>query len=620
MEEEIKAEFEKSGFSIDQDDWILQTLLTYCINYKLAPSDLVSNWEIYYLNMQLNGLKVENIHMDGFLSHLQNELKERLTKEEARLHIYSSNDVDMLLSNEHDPEEGFLDTPGNQYERPYVESYNSESTPRTNEKPSSSKESKTHSNIVTPFGQRINKFASHFAFNAQNMVNGLSKQEVGDMDEDIIRRVQPSERCSLQVHRSQPESGCRFMYDRTEDRFNSLDTRIRKSMNLLAASGLHGEPADATMASQKNVFSVGMVICDGEGHLNEKSVLLQGSIEHSQGQRVRLDLQNLTQFSLYPGQAVGIEGHNPSGHCFIASKLVDSIPISVEADLPPNKKPAVAQESQSCSSSASRALSVVIAAGPFTTTDNLLFEPLQDLLAYASRKQPQLLILMGPFIDSEHPDIKKGTVERSFYDIFHLEILRKLQDYIEYMGSHVRVILLPSVRDAHHHFVFPQPAFDIDLPEDSRPQVITCLANPALFSSNEIMFGCCTVDILKQLSSEEISRNPPDIQSSDRMGRLAMHLLRQHSYYPLYPPALGVPLDFSLAPEALEIPSIPDVLVLPSDLAPFVKVLSLGEGNEDKRCLCVNPGRLAKGIGGGTFLELYYNENVDQTNASIIRI
>jgi DNA polymerase alpha subunit B len=46
------------------------------------------------------------------------------------------------------------------------------------------------------------------------------------------------------------------------------------------------------------------------------------------------------------------------------------------------------------------------------------------------------------------------------------------------------------------------------------------------------------------------------------------------SYYPLYPPAAGVPLDFSLAKEALEISSAPDVLLLTSDLAPFVKVIT----------------------------------------------
>lgn len=31
-----------------------------------------------------------------------------------------------------------------------------------------------------------------------------------------------------------------------------------------------------------------------------------------------------------------------------------------------------------------------------------------------------------------------------------------MQDYTEYMGSDTRVILVPSIRDANHDFVFPQ--------------------------------------------------------------------------------------------------------------------------------------------------------------------
>jgi hypothetical protein len=30
------------------------------------------------------------------------------------------------------------------------------------------------------------------------------------------------------------------------------------------------------LAFQENMFAVGMIICDGEGRLNEKSILLQG--------------------------------------------------------------------------------------------------------------------------------------------------------------------------------------------------------------------------------------------------------------------------------------------------------------------------------------------------------
>ncbi|KAJ4961454.1 hypothetical protein NE237_021364 [Protea cynaroides] len=39
-----------------------------------------------------------NAHMDGFLLHLQNEQKEVITKEDPHLHIYSSNDVDIITS------------------------------------------------------------------------------------------------------------------------------------------------------------------------------------------------------------------------------------------------------------------------------------------------------------------------------------------------------------------------------------------------------------------------------------------------------------------------------------------------------------------------------------------
>jgi len=33
---------------------------------------------------------------------------------------------------------------------------------------------------------------------------------------------------------------------------------------------------------------------------------------------------------------------------------------------------------------------------------------------------------MGPFVDSEHPEIKKGTVDGTFDDIFHGEIIRRV--------------------------------------------------------------------------------------------------------------------------------------------------------------------------------------------------
>ncbi len=49
------------------------------------------------------------------------------------------------------------------------------------------------------------------------------------------------------------------------------------------------------------------------------------------------------------------------------------------------------------------------------------------------------------------------------------------------------------------------------------------------------------------------------------------------SFYPLYPPAPGACLDTSLN-AALAMPVTPDVLLLPSNLAPFAKLVPVDGG------------------------------------------
>ncbi|XP_027153636.1 DNA polymerase alpha subunit B [Coffea eugenioides] len=619
MEEEIRAEFKKAGFTFDDEEEILKKCLTFCIEYKLTPSDLVSSWDVFSLNRGLE-LTVQSAHMSAFLQQLQNEQRDAIIKKDPGLHFYS-NDVAMLMNDEYeDTKEDVLHSPQDQ--------------PQTLQREQSDSAQKTNGSIfgsrkllesVTPFGQRKNKFVVQFSLNEQSATEAICvKQEHDDenSEDDIIKRVQPSKRCSIVINASQPEPGCRFMHDRIERKFSFLENRIKRHASNIVETGLFEEPTDPTVASQKSLFAVGMICCEEEGRLKEKPILLQSSVEHSGGQRVRLDLQKLEQFSIFPGQVVGVEGHNPSGHCLVASKIIDYVPLSVSSseNLHPPKKQALDRTVQSTDSSCpTPELSLIIAAGPFTTSDNLLFEPLAELLGYARRKQPQLLILLGPFIDADHPEIKKGTIDRTFDDMFCVEILGRLQDYVEYMGSTASVVLVPSIRDANHDFVFPQPKFDIN--SLNLNHQIHGISNPGNFTANEVKLACCTVDILKHLSAEEISRNPQG-GSKQRLTTLSNHILNQRSFYPLYPPAEGIPLDSSLAPEALHISSIPDILILPSDLAHFVRVISLrkiSEGEEVK-CVCVNPGRLARGEGGGFFVELNHRGTPDSTTASVIRI
>eukprot|EP01018_Ginkgo_biloba_P022864 Gb_31734 [translate_table: standard] len=636
MDQEIKREFTQNGFALEDEEETLQKCTTFCINFGLKPSELVSSWEVYYLNMQLDGCKVQTSYMDGFRQHLQNEQKESFHKQETDLHFYSSNDIDMLLANEDESHEDKLqETPVKQSTRSswqstpdLVSPLAGTKTPASNGKFSTGnqKSSFMSSSPVTPFGHRSNKYVLQYVFNKHIMDSIVDERTEPISEDDVIRRLPPVYRCSLEILGLWPSPGCRYMYDSIEDKFDSLERRIKRFATALAAKEACNVFNHVALASQESVFVVGLVCCDGEGHLNDKSILLEGSVEYSGGQRVRLDLHKLVQFSFFPGQVIGVEGHNPSGHCLVASRVVDSFPLLNpleihDQDAPSAKRLALDQTSEKVSLPITpKAISVVIAAGPFTTADNLAFEPLADLLVYAQKKRPNLIILLGPFVDSEHSQIRTGTVDRFFGQIFQEEVCARLRDYCEEVGSGARVVLVPSTRDAHHDFVFPQPPFDINDLEDLNPQ-ITCIANPGIFCLNEVTIGCCTVDILRHLSSEEISRIPEG-SPNDRLARLATHVLSQRSFYPLFPAGSGLPLDLSIAPEALHIHCIPDIFILPSDLAPFVKVLppdyaakqtgtdslqkgSSGCGQKCSKSICINPGRLAKGINGGTFAELF---------------
>ena len=79
------------------------------------------------------------------------------------------------------------------------------------------------------------------------------------------------------------------------------------------------------------------------------------------------------------------------------------------------------------------------------------------------------------------------------------------------------------------------------------------------------------------------------------------------SYYPLYPPPLGACLDTSLG-QALDMPCTPDIMLFPSDLAPFAKLVPCGalldqaaSSAGDPKTVCINPGRLVKDKSGATY-------------------
>lgn len=53
---------------------------------------------------------------------------------------------------------------------------------------------------------------------------------------------------------------------------------------------------------QEAALFVGRVVCDAEGHLNASSLLLEGTLKHSHGASIKLDVSKLPAYRLFPGQ------------------------------------------------------------------------------------------------------------------------------------------------------------------------------------------------------------------------------------------------------------------------------------------------------------------------------
>ncbi|XP_037373484.1 DNA polymerase alpha subunit B isoform X2 [Talpa occidentalis] len=330
--------------------------------------------------------------------------------------------------------------------------------------------------------------------------------------------------------------------------------------------------------AQEPVTLLGQIGCDSNGKLNSKSVILEGDREHSSGAQIPVDLSELKEYSLFPGQVVIMEGINTTGRKFIATKLYEGVPLPFYQ---PTEEDGDFEQNM-----------VLMACGPYTTSDSITYEPLLDLIATINHDRPDVCILFGPFLDAKHEQVENCLLTSPFEDVFK-QCLRTVIEGTRSSGSHL--VFVPSLRDVHHEPVYPQPPFAYSdlLPGDRKR--VQFVSEPCSLSINGVIFGLTSTDLLFHMGAEEISSSSG---TSDRFSRILKHILTQRSYYPLYPPQEDVAIDYENFYAYAQLPVTPDVFIVPSELRYFVKDV-LG-------CVCVNPGRLTKGQVGGTFGRLYF--------------
>ncbi|KAJ7719271.1 DNA polymerase alpha subunit B [Mycena metata] len=327
------------------------------------------------------------------------------------------------------------------------------------------------------------------------------------------------------------------MLNKPPERGDVLDDRIDRFAESIRGYYDLSELGDPSASTVDDITVVGRIIHDDDvaeesAKLADNAISLECSRALGNGARVPLrfdwDLnihrgaQGNGSVAFFPGALVALRGRNGGGGYFQVSEVL----------MPPVLPPA-----PSGTSEANGAFAMFIASGPYTPDTDLGFRPWRSMITKIQETKPAVVLLLGPFIDALHPQIKSGEVDSPPLNLFRTRIIDPLRAYLDLVPGSI-AILVPNVRDlVSDHAVFPQCELPADVArEDPR---IRLTPNPARFSLNGTIFGATSADVLFHIPKsafvkrgEEIDPTPPlspENTGSDPLANVCRHLLQPFS-------------------------------------------------------------------------------------------
>ncbi|KAH8407200.1 hypothetical protein KR222_010321 [Zaprionus bogoriensis] len=370
-----------------------------------------------------------------------------------------------------------------------------------------------------------------------------------------------------------------LLYERCEDLQDRLvdigQALVEKKLGAKGAAECSWYPQDRhTLDALHVLHAVGMIHSDDDGPLDAHSALL--AVLDTDEKFLALNFSKLKSTSIFPGQVVLAKGFIPRGDTFVVEEIYTDRKLSPP---PPLKL--------------DRDLQFVVAAGPYTHSTDLFYDPLHDLLKYLKEHRPDVLLLTGPFVDAEHKLV--GEMAETF-DSFFEKMVAGIMDVV---GSNTTVLLVSCQKDAMAPAVYPTPPYTL---RKTYPN-LHLLSDPSLVDLDGVTLGVSSTDVLDHLLSHEFAAN-----AGERMHRAISHLFNQGSFYPLCPPAdENMSYDSHLAQKYAQLKQLPNVLILPSDQRHFIRLVN--------DCLVINPGRLADSK-GATFARFLVTPTAPTAKAS----
>ena len=257
-----------------------------------------------------------------------------------------------------------------------------------------------------------------------------------------------------------------------KDRSSALDSHLTSFQNQICEQERNKQQQGGEMSHDEEFpyefvgvphseaqFNVGRICNEAhEGKMNQTTILLEGSKVGSNGARINLDMGQLNNFTLFPGQIVGVKGVNTSGRKMIVKELTQG----VDTTLIKSKTNDSLSEAEN-STMTNKGMKILSVVGPYTSGQDLEYQPLVDLFNFVLKEKPSVVIMMGPFVDlrqellknedeviiqfnDEDPDTKRHV---NYETLFAAKISQELEClYEEFPDLTTKFVLVPSLDDA----------------------------------------------------------------------------------------------------------------------------------------------------------------------------
>jgi DNA polymerase alpha subunit B len=348
-----------------------------------------------------------------------------------------------------------------------------------------------------------------------------------DTDDDVLF---DNPRIEIVLYEGYLQKPYKYMYEKLSEKSAALDDHLMELRQLIAEENdFINDIGNPYHTSQSMISTVGKISCENETKLSAESCMIEMP-KVSGSSKILLNLQDVPSFSIFPGAVFGLQGVNNNGKEFRVSKLLQpSLPEKMSTSVQE-----LFEYNHGERKMGSKSVSVVIASGPYTLDESLAYEPFKNLMDEVETKRPDLLILMGPFVDENAAIIEEGL---TFETVFSHTMGTRLLSYLR-SNIHAQIVMIPSADDLlTESMVFPQPPlsysifnplFAMNKTKESKKLLerIIMMPNPCVFSVNEMVFAATSRDVVFDIATEEISRRP---ESDDRVEGLVKHMLRQRT-------------------------------------------------------------------------------------------